>query len=125
MRQIGPNFSSGIRWCLNELTLFQRSIDEHNLKCQIWENMEILNFQFLLYFCNFVPWFADLFVMLSVLDSWTNYKLDVCSINTVPDSKVYGANMGPTRGQQDPGGPHDGPTNLAIWGCICLFPIPL
>ena len=32
-----------------------------------------------------------------------------------PNSKVYGANMGPTRGRQDPGGPHVGPMNLAIW----------
>ena len=32
-----------------------------------------------------------------------------------PDSKVYGANMGPVWGRQDPGGPHVGPMNLAIW----------
>ena len=31
------------------------------------------------------------------------------------DSKVYGANMGPIWGRQDPGGPHVGPTNLDIW----------
>ena len=33
-----------------------------------------------------------------------------------PDSKVYGANMGPIWGRQDPGGPHVGPMNNAIWG---------
>ena len=33
----------------------------------------------------------------------------------IPDSKVYGANMGPTWGQRDPGGPHVGPMNFAIW----------
>ena len=32
-----------------------------------------------------------------------------------PDSKVHGANMGPTWGRQDPGGSHVGPINLAIW----------
>ena len=32
-----------------------------------------------------------------------------------PDSKVPGANMGPIWGQQDPGGPHVGPVNIAIW----------
>ena len=32
-----------------------------------------------------------------------------------PNSKVYGANMGPTWGRQDPCGPHVGPMNLAIW----------
>ena len=28
---------------------------------------------------------------------------------------VNGANMGPIWGRQDPGGPHDGPMNFAIW----------
>ena len=37
-------------------------------------------------------------------------------ITTVPDSKVHEANMGPIRGRQDPGGPHVGPMNFAIWG---------
>ena len=32
-----------------------------------------------------------------------------------PDSKVHGANMGPTWGRQDPDGPHVGHMNLAIW----------
>ena len=32
-----------------------------------------------------------------------------------PDIKVHGANMGPIWGRQDPGGPHVGPTNFAIW----------
>ena len=33
----------------------------------------------------------------------------------LPDSKVHGANMGPIWGRQDPGGPHVGPMNFAIW----------
>ena len=33
----------------------------------------------------------------------------------VTDSKVHGANMGPIWGWQDPGGPHVGSMNLAIW----------
>ena len=32
-----------------------------------------------------------------------------------PDSKVHGANMGPTWVLSSPGGPRVGPTNLAIW----------
>ena len=32
-----------------------------------------------------------------------------------PDSMVHGASMGPTWGRQDPGGPHVGPMNFAIW----------
>ena len=35
-----------------------------------------------------------------------------------PDSKVHGANMGPIWGQQDPGGPHVGPMNFAIWAWL-------
>ena len=35
-----------------------------------------------------------------------------------PDSKVYGANMGSIWGRRDPGGPHVGPMNLAIWDVI-------
>ena len=36
----------------------------------------------------------------------------------VPGSKVHGANMGPIWGQHDPGGPHVGPMNFAIWGAM-------
>ena len=36
-------------------------------------------------------------------------------INAIPDSKVHGANMGPIWGRQDPGGPHVGPMNFAVW----------
>ena len=37
---------------------------------------------------------------------------------TFPDSKVYGANMGPTWGRQDPGGPHVGPHEPCSQGCL-------
>ena len=43
------------------------------------------------------------------------------SPEATPDSKVYGANMGPTRGRQDPGGPHVGPMNLAIWDSMSIY----
>ena len=33
----------------------------------------------------------------------------------IPDSKVYGANMGLTWGRQDPGGPPFSPMNFVIW----------
>ena len=35
-------------------------------------------------------------------------------MQTAPDSKVHGANMGPIWGRQDPGGPHVDPMNFAI-----------
>ena len=33
----------------------------------------------------------------------------------IPDSKIHWANMGPIWCRQDPGGPHVGPMNIAIW----------
>ena len=46
----------------------------------------------------------------------------VCSVFSMhevlyhtPNSRVHRANIGPTWGRQDPGGPHDGPTNFAFW----------
>ena len=36
-------------------------------------------------------------------------------LTVIPDSKVHGANMGPIWGRQEPGGPHVGPMNFAIW----------
>ena len=39
-------------------------------------------------------------------------------VKNIPDSKVHGVDMGPTWGRQDPGGPHVGPMNFAIWGWL-------
>ena len=36
-------------------------------------------------------------------------------VQIIPDSKFHGASMGPVWGRQDPGGPHVGPMNIAIW----------
>ena len=36
----------------------------------------------------------------------------------IPDNKGHGANMGPTWDRQDPGEPHIGDTNFAIWDTI-------
>ena len=48
---------------------------------------------------------------------WINEEAGMlCSkIQHSPESKVHGANMGPIWVRQDPGGPHVGPMNLAIW----------
>ena len=43
---------------------------------------------------------------------------DRTSIINVPDSKVNGADVGPTWGPVGPDGPHDGPMNLAIKGIL-------
>ena len=44
------------------------------------------------------------------------HYLDQCC----PNSKIHGANMGPIWGRQDPGGPHVGPMDFAIWVCSMM-----
>ena len=39
-----------------------------------------------------------------------------------PESKFHGANIGPIWGRQDPGGPHVGPMDFALWVNIALVP---
>ena len=45
---------------------------------------------------------------------------EICTVWAVaiPDSEVHVANMGPIWGRQDPGGPHVGPMDFAIWDII-------
>ena len=57
-------------------------------------------------------------------DVWISYEaliLPTAVITHIPHSKVHGANKGPTRGRQDPGGPHVGYMNLAIWDVLERF----
>ena len=48
---------------------------------------------------------------------WQKTKQQVSSRtnNEFPDSRVHGASMGPIWGREDPGGPHVGLMNFAIW----------
>ena len=39
----------------------------------------------------------------------------------IPDNKVHGDNMGPTGGRQDPGRPHVGHINIAIWDDLVIM----
>ena len=63
------------------------------------------------------------FVMMFAFRGRGHTECHVCTIlklgclvwSSNPDSKVHGANMGPIWGRQDPGGPHVGPMNFAIW----------
>ena len=45
---------------------------------------------------------------------------DNYSLVMIPDSKVYGANMGPIWDRQNRGGPHAGPMNFAIWDVVLI-----
>ena len=42
------------------------------------------------------------------------FNIDSLLSEVIPESKIHGANVGPTWGRQDPGGPHVGHANLAI-----------
>ena len=56
------------------------------------------------------------------ISSKLNSILTQC-VRVYPDSKVHGANMGPIWGRQEPGGPHVGPMNFAIWIVLEIAPI--
>ena len=66
---------------------------------------------------------ASLWVPVALLEiPQACIKISRCYIITAPDSKVHGAKMGPIWGRQDPGGPHVGPMNFAIWGSfVCVW----
>ena len=49
---------------------------------------------------------------------YTNSNPFLITPARIPDSNVHGANMGPIWGRQNPGGPHVGPMNFAIWNVI-------
>ena len=51
---------------------------------------------------------------LSPKSKWGNYY-KILHMSPFPNSNVHGANMGPIWGLQDPGGPHVGPINVAMW----------
>ena len=48
-------------------------------------------------------------------------KMDFKLAYIAPDSKVHGANMGPTWVLSAPDGPHVGPMNFAIWGSAVVY----
>ena len=51
----------------------------------------------------------------NVISHWMKLCSAIVQSKTTLIAKVHGANMGPIWGRQDPGGPHVGPMNLAIW----------
>ena len=61
---------------------------------------------------------------LSARTSYRNISWSLEAARFIPESEVHGANMGPIWGRQDPGGPHVGPMNLAIWD-VYYFSIAL
>ena len=62
---------------------------------------------------------------LCTLNGFMSYSTRTAfySKHIFPDSKVHGANVGPSWGRQDSGGPHVGHMNFAIRVAICLYNI--
>ena len=54
-----------------------------------------------------------MYILWDILQGYFSGTLK--NINKFPDSKVHGANMGPTWVLSAPDGPHVDPMNLAIW----------
>ena len=100
---------------------------------QNWDNGGSISSQY--EFCSLTHWWLvnigsgncllpSFIQWLAAKQATSHYKK---YFNNFPDSKVHGANMGPIWGRQDPGGPHVGPMNFAIWvstklhylECIC------
>ena len=87
---------------------------------------------FLLYVFDWCPHFAFSMHLLVICDLPFTCII-ILQINNPrvneganPDSKVHGANMGPTWALSVPDGPHVGPMNLAIWevfinGCSKVY----
>ena len=66
------------------------------------------------------PWFTTSYGVTG--PKWIKqYDKLMLLTHEVPDSKVNGANTGPTWGRQDPVGPHVGHINLVIWGASKLI----
>ena len=67
-----------------------------------------------------VPMHSEFDSILSVIFCYVMHVNILC---TYPDSKVHGANIGPTWVLSSPGGPHVGPMKLALWVCMCFISI--
>ena len=58
---------------------------------------------------------SDMAAVSSLSEWWHHIQGAMRLSRSKADSKVHGANIGPIRGWQDPGGPHVSPINFAIW----------
>ena len=66
-------------------------------------------------YCLLLDWKQIFDAILPFWNTEWTISLTLPPVSAYPDSKVHRANMGPTWGQRDPGGPHMGHSNLAIW----------
>ena len=137
-----PSISSGNSCChfdvilIHHYRIFHPTFMVYN--CHDWLLNYILLLIFLLRF-NFwlCPYANFIYEFIKWNSLWKYYSplppqcpmllfIDhICFHNVYPDSKDNGANMGSIWGRQDPGGPHVGPMNFAIWVAKHVFVIGL
>ena len=121
------------------LSLASRRVHKQNVTLSWNENFELINISIYTAYCvvlythSIAHNISHGFIVCVLVDTSTHKKKTIkCKPRTylmgyiysairwldtsVPDNKVHGAYMGPTWGRQDPGGPHVGHTNIAIWG---------
>ena len=77
--------------------------------CLLWDPVSDIHVQYRALTFNTVTHIA------STDNSTFVYRDAVVYFDDYPGSKVHGANMGPTWGRQEPGEPHVGHMNRAIW----------
>ena len=68
-----------------------------------------------------IKWKQEPYLYMTLTGKFSDY-FQVLLLH-YPDSKIHGANMGPTWDLSAPGGPHDSPMNLAIWVSITAYSI--
>ena len=93
-----------------------------NTICALWKiYIVICSYIHILHWCRTWLWLSDEFERHFTQQRFHYFHLFI----SIPDSKVHGANMGPTWVLSVPDGPHVGPMNLAIRDCFPLLPYPL
>ena len=76
---------------------------------------------FILSICgNINPAIIDYMLVMKYIRNRHYTELNIYEFFHIPESKVHGANVGPICGRQDPGGPHFGPMNFAIWDYLAM-----
>ena len=84
-----------------------------DLKVELWQS------ECRMFNCRTLVSLFDIKLLLSIVCKFVKNTRQKSSfrwnLDTNPDSKVPRTNMGPIWGRHDPGGPHVGPMNIAIW----------
>ena len=112
---------------LSKQSCWPRSVMSYDAKL-LWRNINVFLFHLILLHSNGTStlnpfqWKSRTvsYIVTTFYGIYCKSTAKQCSLE-YSDSKLHGANMGPIWGQQDPGGPHVGPMNFAIWVCCATL----